>query len=485
MKKILALAGMAFVSLFPVTARAQQADFGALRSSVAACSGVAGPSNGSATCPQWVALAGCIAQQASATGTSDAGPTCGGLSAQAVTALDRAEAICRADATASRRDRDALAALRGELNAAREELATCQQELATRRTSPVRPSGRNQLLRLPVCIGGDYGGNASLWCETRAGQELSGDDCRSHDRADLTKAGCQCPVGAVPMEAGRQAVDADGDRIRGYFCVAVFGGSTANPSERVEIRPEAASDPNVGERLAEMNGRLNALTRRVAAVEERAGNAERVGAATVRLTQNWCRLPAGTMPTPENCSRAHLLEGLNLQAPAAAAQSPRTSHSIWLNYASVLRTNGAISHLGGFGYGVYLPLGERLRLPILVGGIAGESGMNGIGPVFGFTVGTGIVYNLGTVELGALAEFTQLFDFGAQDVRLEPMGNYRGFFAGLGPRASFSLGSGITVDLNAAFGAAEALGLDPRSNQFVSEVTFAAMLSAGVSWRTP
>ena len=44
MKKVLALAGMVFVSLFPATAGAQQADFGALRSSVAACSGVAGPS---------------------------------------------------------------------------------------------------------------------------------------------------------------------------------------------------------------------------------------------------------------------------------------------------------------------------------------------------------------------------------------------------------------------------------------------------------
>jgi hypothetical protein len=307
---------------------------------------------------------------------------------------------------------------------------------------------------LPVCIGGDYGGNASLWCETRAGQELSGDDCRSHDRADLTKAGCQCPVGAVPMEPGRQAVDADGDRIRGYFCVAVFGGSTANPSERVEIRPEAASDPNVGERLAEMNGRLNALTRRVAAVEERAGNAERVGAATVRLTQNWCRLPAGTMPTPENCSRAHLLEGLNLQAPAAAP-SVTVEHGVSVGALVLLRGNGHTSYAGWAGYQVGLPLNRSgsIRLGLGVSAVFGDYGATINRDIFGYAAALDLSFRLTEAfRLGPVVRYVHFLDIGGQDITLP----------GFGPDRGVSVFGGLFAELNFGtsgfFGRAELLG---------------------------
>lgn len=479
MKKLsasLVLASLAFTA----TASAQT-DFGQLRSSVPRCTGVAGPAaNQPATCAQWLALTACLTSAARAAGgvTIDGGvSTCGGLAGQAVQAADRAGQVCAEDARASNAQRAELSRIQGELAGVRRELTTCQAQLAARRSPTVTPPSPTRTVRLPICLPGPRNGNTELWCQTRSGQQLTGDDCREERRENIARAACQCPEGARAVAVGPE-VDERGNRLpRGYVCAQVY---RLEDGERV-VSPPGASDANVGSQIAEINGRLNAVEARVTTVENGLGQV-REGQRVIRDTVavRLCGLQLGEVPTMDNCRPSTATRIGPAAAPVSSA-----SHSLWLTYMPVLRFNGNVSQVGIGGYGVSLRLSEKVRLPIGIGAMLADTATNGVGMVYGYTAQLGVSFRLTqAIELGARAQFSHFLDFGAQDRRFEPIGSYRGIFAGGGIAARFGLGGGFVIDAALLFGAADSIALNSRTNRFEGVMSAAFVPTIGIAWQT-
>lgn len=471
-----ALVAAGSLSLVSAAANAQQVDFGTLRGSVSVCSGVAGPAAGqAATCTQWISLTSCIADAARAAGgVTDAGATtCGGLAAQAVTAADEAGRVCAQATATTRTERDQaarnnaeLARVRGELAGVRQQLNRCEEQLASRRSTPVTPTpGRG--IRLPICLPGARNGNSELWCQTRDGRQLTGDDCREEPRANITRAACLCPEGGRAVAAGPE-VDDQGNRLpRGYVCARVY--HEANNVVTV-VPPPGANDPNIGRQIAGINTRLNTVEQRVR--EEHDTNERQEGVLRVL-----CNVDDTTeRTTSENCRPR--------TAPAAAPAPSSANHAVWLGYASTIRLNGHVSHVGMAGYGVVMHLSEKVRMPLMIGAMFGDYNSSINRAIFGYTLSLGLGFRVSdAVELGPRVQYMHFLDLGPQDPRLSGFGEHRGvgILGGIG--ATFGLGAGFVVDASLLFGVAQSISRE-QSGQAVEEWPFAIVPTVGIRWQT-
>ena len=476
-----ALVAAASLSFASIAAQAQQVDFGQLRGAVSACSGVAGPAAGqAATCAQWIALTSCIADSARAAGgVTDAGATtCGGLAAQAVTAADEAGRVCAQATATTRTERDQaarnnaeLARVRGELTGVRQQLNRCEEQLASRRSTPVTPTpGRG--IRLPICLPGARNGNSELWCQTRDGRQLTGDDCREEPRANITRAACLCPENARAVAVGPQ-VDREGNRLpRGYVCALVYHLETGD----VQVNPPGANDPDLVTRINGIDTRINGIDTRLRTVETSLGTlGERVRLiGDVQAEQ--CGLEPGAIATRENCRPR--------TAPAAAPAPSSANHAVWLGYASTIRLNGHVSHVGMVGYGVVMHLSERVRMPLMIGVMFGDYHSSINRAIFGYTLSLGLGFRVSdAVELGPRVQYLHFLDLGPQDPRLSGFGEHRGvgILGGIG--ATFGLGAGFVVDASLLFGVAQSISRE-AGGQAVEEWPFAIVPTVGIRWQT-